>query len=337
MSNHIIDQKNKFYGRALKREIGIWSQFKQDNFLNQSFHTIDFQYKGESYQFKKNIDWVNFLKKLGPFRDALILGGGDTSLENYLISEGIVGNIENYDIINSNDGTINRFNDLNFIKLLENKYDLIIGKSVLHHIINLEHLLTEVNKSLKPSGLFFVFEYVGENKQQWDQEKIDVVQKMDLNPILPDFKLERSKHNYYNDWPFESIRSEDLPGVLRNVFTTELEVSWGALRWPISYYLNIFSNNRKIDITNSQKTQLDEIALKYETLYPNLKPCYLCGLYLKNENPVDFKIKKWSNEKIIKELKLKGPYKVRLRSLINTYRNSHILQILFRIKTFLRF
>ena len=52
--------------------------------------------------------------------------------------------------------------DLNFVELPTNTYDFILCHGILHHLINLEHILYQINKSLKPNGLFLVYEYIGE-------------------------------------------------------------------------------------------------------------------------------------------------------------------------------
>ena len=47
--------------------------------------------------------------------------------------------------------------DLNFVELPTNTYDFILCHGILHHLINLEHILYQINKSLKPNGLFLVY------------------------------------------------------------------------------------------------------------------------------------------------------------------------------------
>jgi 2-polyprenyl-3-methyl-5-hydroxy-6-metoxy-1,4-benzoquinol methylase len=52
--------------------------------------------------------------------------------------------------------------DLNTIQLTENTYDVIVVKAVLHHLINLEHTISEIHKALKPGGLLWVGDTNGE-------------------------------------------------------------------------------------------------------------------------------------------------------------------------------
>jgi 2-polyprenyl-3-methyl-5-hydroxy-6-metoxy-1,4-benzoquinol methylase len=52
--------------------------------------------------------------------------------------------------------------DLNTIQLPENTYDVIVVKAVLHHLINLEHTMTEIHKALKPNGLLWASDTHGD-------------------------------------------------------------------------------------------------------------------------------------------------------------------------------
>jgi ubiquinone/menaquinone biosynthesis C-methylase UbiE len=51
--------------------------------------------------------------------------------------------------------------DLNVDHLKENSYDLVYVGGGMHHILNLEHLVNQIYKALKPGGLLVCDEYVG--------------------------------------------------------------------------------------------------------------------------------------------------------------------------------
>ena len=57
--------------------------------------------------------------------------------------------------------------DLNFARLPERAYDVIWSSGCLHHIVNLEHLFAEVERALRPGGLFAFRDYVGERRMQF--------------------------------------------------------------------------------------------------------------------------------------------------------------------------
>ncbi|MCH8149795.1 MAG: methyltransferase domain-containing protein, partial [Planctomycetes bacterium] len=56
-----------------------------------------------------------------------------------------------------------RQEDLNFVTLEENSYDLIISNSCMHHILNLEHVAYQVNRALTNDGFFFMEDTVGDS------------------------------------------------------------------------------------------------------------------------------------------------------------------------------
>lgn len=339
MSKFLISKNNKFYKRALKREIGIWKRSTPGNLLEEKITDIDFNFEEKNYHLTKNKDWINFVKKFGPFNKAIVLGGGNTDLEEYLTKNNIVKEIENLDIIvnTENNNKTNTFNDLNFVELPSGEYDLIIAKSILHHIINLEHLLLQVNNALTKNGLFVVFEYIGENKQQWERHKIKIINDyLDISDIIPNYSFKKSNHNYYNDWPFESIRSQDIPELLTKVFVKELEIKWGALRWPIIYHIGSVEN---IKLKGKEKTEIESRASIVENKFQgdgSLKQSNLFGIYKKTNQNVSSPVEPWAKDKIKHELRLKGPLRVRYKSIITTNINNPIIQILIKSKSFIK-
>jgi ubiquinone/menaquinone biosynthesis C-methylase UbiE len=69
--------------------------------------------------------------------------------------------------------------DLNTLELPAEKYDLIYANGALHHIQNLEHLVGQLYRSLKPGGIFVCNEYIGPNYQQ-----ISVRQQEIINAVI---------------------------------------------------------------------------------------------------------------------------------------------------------
>ncbi|MEZ4629196.1 MAG: class I SAM-dependent methyltransferase [Deinococcales bacterium] len=109
--------------------------------------------------------------------------------------------------------------DLNFCLLEENKYDLVLAQTFLHHIINLEYLRDEIYKSLKPNGLLYINDFMGEARFQWHEKRLEYVNK--ILDVLP----ESYRYNYLREntikqierpdgdklkSPFESIRSDEI-------------------------------------------------------------------------------------------------------------------------------
>ena len=335
----VIKQNNLLYKCALKREIGIWKNSRQTNFLDNKFHKVEFMYDNNTYHIENNKDWIDFISNFGPFKNVLVLGGNNTTLEKYLIEKKIADNIENIDIIYDNNSNMNKFADLNFIDLPSNRYDLVIAKSILHHIVNLEHLLYQVNKTLLTNGLFLVFEYVGENKQQWDSTKIELINKQFMaSDIIPNYQFDKLKENYFNNWPFESIRSQEITEILPKVFTDKvIEIKWGGLNWPIDYHIRQFCINNHISLTEAQIQILKHRANKIDKYYHQnqsikIQPSYLFGIYNKSTDNKAIHVIRWDKTKIKKEFQLNGPLKVRIRSLLTTYNDTFIVKGLVTVK-----
>ncbi len=112
--------------------------------------------------------------------------------------------------------------DVNEIRLPENTYDVIFGVGAVHHFEKLEHIFSEVNKALRPDGIFFMNEYVGPSRFQWTDRQLDVInavlkilpkkyKKAVTGPATiknvekrPDVKMVESFD------PSEAIRSEEI-------------------------------------------------------------------------------------------------------------------------------
>jgi len=68
-----------------------------------------------------------------------------------------------------------RVADLNIIGLESEKYDLIWVNGGLHHIERLEHVISEIYKSLKPAGIFVCNEYIGPKHQKLPLRQIEII------------------------------------------------------------------------------------------------------------------------------------------------------------------
>lgn len=51
--------------------------------------------------------------------------------------------------------------DLNTITLMPERFDCVVAHDALHHILKIDRLCEEVQKTLKPGGSFFVMDYIG--------------------------------------------------------------------------------------------------------------------------------------------------------------------------------
>lgn len=187
----------------------------------------------DAYQF-----FIDFLKEKGlnfPLSCCLTLGCGAGDLERGLAQYDFCKRHDAYDIA---DGAIKRaeeqakadglshifykVTDIDRISLSPDTYDVVFGVSSVHHFNKLEHIFSEVKKSLKPGGFFFLNEFVGPTKFQWTDKQLNIVNS--LLQILPErYRVNKRdgttiKTKYRRPSiaemdtidPSEAIRSEDI-------------------------------------------------------------------------------------------------------------------------------
>jgi SAM-dependent methyltransferase len=65
--------------------------------------------------------------------------------------------------------------DLNTYKWIPGEFDLILANGALHHLTNLEQVLSGVRDALKPGGVFFSVEFVGPNYQDHTIRQLELI------------------------------------------------------------------------------------------------------------------------------------------------------------------
>ena len=72
--------------------------------------------------------------------------------------------------------------DLNFISLQENKFDLIFAHASLHHLLNLEHVFSQIYRGLKKNGRLIIQDIIGKTQVLFWKDNVDfareIVKKM---------------------------------------------------------------------------------------------------------------------------------------------------------------
>ena len=190
--------------------------------------------------------FIDFLNKRGiklPLPRCLTLGCGAGDLERGLSQYNFCLQHDAYDIADGaikrakeqaqSDGLANilyEVRDLNTISLPQEAYDIVFGVQSVHHFTELEHIFTEVRKTLKPGGFFFLNEFVGSTKFQWTDKQLNIVNS--LLQLLPEkYRLNRGngitvKKTYKKPSieemdsidPSEAIRSGDILKLLPAYF-----------------------------------------------------------------------------------------------------------------------
>ncbi len=125
-----------------------------------------------------------------------------------------------------------RKQDLNFVDLPAETYDLAVANSSIHHFLNLEHFAFQINRSLKKEGRFFMADVVGESYFQFAEEKKRIFQTF-MNATR-DSRESRVKIDWpdRDNWtfsPFESARSGDILDVFERYLSPLRVRTAGAL------------------------------------------------------------------------------------------------------------
>jgi SAM-dependent methyltransferase len=202
-----------------------------------------------------NCDWLTWVEAahLPPRAErALVLGCGSGWLERALAQRGRFRSILACDFAAESvtrartaakaEGfsTIDyRVLDLENESLPPGPFDAVIANDVLHHITGLEALYTRIHSALAPGGKLIFNEYVGPNRFQYDDARMEVVNR--YLRLLPDrlrwdpitgrllWKRERvDPKQLAIDDPTEAVRSEEVLPLARRFFDAEKEYGYGG-------------------------------------------------------------------------------------------------------------
>jgi SAM-dependent methyltransferase len=80
-----------------------------------------------------------------------------------------------------------RVADLNIIELESEKYDLVWANGALHHILNLEHVVSQIYKALKPGGILVCNEYVGPKHMKLPFRQVEIINSV-IHLIPPRYR-----------------------------------------------------------------------------------------------------------------------------------------------------
>ena len=156
------------YDELIEREARHWSAVESDPHTPQLW---DNEALFEVFFGKERRDLIQRAAASGP--RVLELGCGNGNLARKLAERGL--RVEGIDLsseriasatdscadLPSDQRPTFRVGDLNTIELGREQFDTVIAYGSLHHILRLDHLLDQVHRTLRPSGRFLVYDYVG--------------------------------------------------------------------------------------------------------------------------------------------------------------------------------
>lgn len=111
---------------------------------------------------------------------------------------------------------------------IDGRFDLLLSTSALHHVTQLETLLSRLSRMLDPQGYFVVLEYVGPNRFQWRDSQLNVINgilaQLDLRYLKENRRIELGRPplaQFLEIDPSEAVRSEEILRLLPEYFTVE--------------------------------------------------------------------------------------------------------------------
>lgn len=201
-----------------------------------------------------------YLSASTTFAKSLSICCGDGAHELVLANSGRVGFIHGFDL---SEGAITQavsafqragYSDASYRFEVANadnlhaigEFDLMLSTGALHHVTNLEHLLSRLTEMLAPEGYFLVLEYVGPNRFQWRDRQVRMI-----NGILQQLDARFLRNNQLAELappaleeflaidPSEAVRSEDILPLLQEHFTIEYLRNFnGTIMHPLYPLLN---------------------------------------------------------------------------------------------------
>jgi SAM-dependent methyltransferase len=217
----------------------------------------------------------SYLPPGSSFDRSLSICCGDGAHELVLAQSGRVGFVHGFDIsqgaiaqaiVSFESAGINqntyRFELANADDLrISAQFDLMLSTGALHHVTNLEGLLSRLSEMLDPEGYFVVLEYVGPNRFQWTDRQIAVINRisssLDVCYLKDHARIELGRPSldeFLAIDPSEAVRSEDVLGQLHDHFTIEYLRNFnGTVMHPLYPLLNA-------ELTNANAPDFDSVV-----------------------------------------------------------------------------
>jgi 2-polyprenyl-3-methyl-5-hydroxy-6-metoxy-1,4-benzoquinol methylase len=183
------------------------------------------------------------------FEHGLTLGCGAGRCERELVKSGICQSFHGIDISENAIATARQIAkeqnlpltyevaDLNFVKLPEKKFDLVVAQTCLHHVLFLERVAEQAWRSLRNNGYLWIHDFIGETQGQYDSKRLTIMNQ--LLAALPEkfrrnkmtgrlvTEIKRPEPGHLGS-PFESIRSSEIVPVFQHWFSIEWKLEFSA-------------------------------------------------------------------------------------------------------------
>lgn len=183
-----------------------------------------------------------------PFERVLIVGCGNGWVERELYDLGIGKKFDAFDISTAHiemaknqkeDRNINYFlDDMNDLKNIPfDQYDAVFNVGSLHHVFRLSRTIWTLHHSMKKDGLMFNFEYIGPAQNQYTDNHLRILEKINseinnrFSTIIP---LRPNKKIFETGDPSEAINADLVrPTLLRFFRIIHTRDINGGIAYPI--------------------------------------------------------------------------------------------------------
>lgn len=197
-----------------------------------------------------HVPWEATIAKHGPFKRGFVLGTSALTVEARLLATNPGLHLTFVDI---SAGALERRQamlgtrfpgrvatqtaDANFLELPPDSADVIVSSASIHHVTNLEHLAAQINRALTPSGRFFLQDYVGETRFQFDAGKRHVVEALLRDATPPERRVAMQWMDASDLSPFCGLRSNEVLPVMGQYLDAESVRTAGALSVALMRYV----------------------------------------------------------------------------------------------------
>jgi ubiquinone/menaquinone biosynthesis C-methylase UbiE len=291
-----LPSRSVVYPYAIQQEANYWAMgtyTKERDWGDAEFSNLFFT--GDP-----QLSWRDDLIRRGPFGNAAVLGcdevrhdlawlraGASQRIDVYDVSPLVIERVRSaYQSLHAAPDWPERVRfieaDLNVAHLPAEQYDVIWSSSCLHHIVELEHLLEQIELALRPGGLFAIHEYVGESRKRYDPYRYARVREV-LAKIPARFYLGPADSvtppPTDSMSPFCAVRSAEILTLARQRFDTVHYGPSGGL-FPLGLFFDITAMRSQAPDTLRWFTQAERDALAD----PRIQPCAAYAVFRKRHS-----------------------------------------------------
>ena len=314
MGTFVVRRDHPIYQRTVKAEAAVWGKIKWNPDAPLSAQPAVAEYENElitGQRSQKMWDWLDVLqRRYGSFDHVLSLGSGVGAFESELLIRGLTQRLDIVDISQQACEKARQrladelgvemaghvsviVQDLNFADLPAAAYDLVIARGILHHIINLEHLIYQIGQALTSDGRLLIYEYIGEDQWQFTDERLGKLKSLLESEAETEHLGALLRRPQRLPSPFEAVRSSEIHGLLDKVFleSTDMEVVYGGVFQAVALCVGKkvivegLAQKRDViqkDILLRKLVRLD----RYATQNRLVDPCCLFAIYRKPRRPI---------------------------------------------------